>query len=160
MANDNADGTTSLLLAGIVHLQARAERRILIRVEQSTQLRRFASDRSRNLLFEPLQLDILELHDHPSVVDLQAEHPALQMVQKLFFEQSMGGRFEDRDFALDTYRQYCDDVIAEVPEDKRLVYEVSEGWAPLCQFLGHEVPAMPFPKKNTRLDFQTLNRLK
>jgi hypothetical protein len=28
------------------------------------------------------------------------------------------------------------------------VYEVSEGWGPLCEFLGVEVPDKPFPHLN------------
>ena len=34
-----------------------------------------------------------------------------------------------------------------------LVYEVAEGWAPLCGFLGLPVPDGPLPKVNSRDDF-------
>ena len=36
----------------------------------------------------------------------------------------------------------------KVPKDKLLVYNVSDGWEPLCQFLGKDVPDCPFPHKN------------
>ena len=34
------------------------------------------------------------------------------------------------------------------PKEKLLVYHVSEGWEPLCKFLGKEIPDKPFPHKN------------
>ncbi|KZO97746.1 hypothetical protein CALVIDRAFT_461360, partial [Calocera viscosa TUFC12733] len=35
-----------------------------------------------------------------------------------------------------------------VPEDQLLVFNVKEGWEPLCKFLNVPVPDMPFPKTN------------
>ena len=35
-----------------------------------------------------------------------------------------------------------------VPADKLLVYNVNQGWKPLCDFLGCEVPTVPFPHEN------------
>jgi len=85
--------------------------------------------------------------------------PALQMIRRLFLDKCMHGRFEDRDFAVSTYRQYCDNVIDEVPGDRLLVYEASEGWSPLCSFLGYDVPNEPFPRKNTRDEFRDRSQL-
>ena len=36
------------------------------------------------------------------------------------------------------------------PSDKLLVYNVKEGWEPLCNFLGVDIPLKPFPHKNVR----------
>ena len=85
--------------------------------------------------------------------------PALQMIRRLFLGKNMAGRFEDRDFAVATYRRYCENVIDEVPSDRLLVYEVSQGWEPLCGFLGYDVPQEPFPKKNTREEFRAGSQL-
>lgn len=41
-----------------------------------------------------------------------------------------------------------------VPEDKLLVFEAREGWAPLCAFLGKEVPEGPYPKLHDTRDFR------
>ena len=35
-----------------------------------------------------------------------------------------------------------------VPEKQLLVFNVKDGWAPLCQFLGLPIPDAPFPKVN------------
>jgi Sulfotransferase domain len=85
--------------------------------------------------------------------------PALRMARRLFLEQHMHGRFEDRDFAVATYTKCCNDVIKEIPEERLLVYEAAEGWEPLCRFLGYDVPSEPFPRKNTRDAFLKRNRM-
>jgi len=47
-------------------------------------------------------------------------------------------------------------VKAAIPKDRLFVFEVSQGWAPLCAFLGVPVPATPFPKTNNREEFWEL----
>ena len=43
-----------------------------------------------------------------------------------------------------------------VPEEKLLVFQAREGWQPLCQFLGQEVPASsPFPRLNNANQFRS-----
>lgn len=44
-------------------------------------------------------------------------------------------------------------VKAAVPGRQLLVYEVKDGWTPLCAFLGVPVPADPFPRTNDRGEF-------
>lgn len=39
-------------------------------------------------------------------------------------------------------------VKAYVPQDRLLVYKVSDGWGPLCAFLGVPVPSSTFPYEN------------
>uniref|UniRef100_H2ZG74 Sulfotransferase n=1 Tax=Ciona savignyi TaxID=51511 RepID=H2ZG74_CIOSA len=46
------------------------------------------------------------------------------------------------------YRRHNLHVIQNAPKDKLLIYNVKEGWKPLCEFLGVEVPDVPFPRKN------------
>jgi hypothetical protein len=40
-----------------------------------------------------------------------------------------------------------------IPAHQLLVYEVSEGWGPLCEFLRVPVPEEPFPRTNDRGEF-------
>lgn len=47
-------------------------------------------------------------------------------------------------------------VRAAIAPDRLLVYEVAQGWAPLCAFLGLEVPDMPFPHLNSTDDFREM----
>ena len=45
-----------------------------------------------------------------------------------------------------------------LPKKRLLEFDVKEGWGPLCEFLGEEVPGEPFPSGNTVKDFQKLVR--
>ncbi|XP_078361376.1 uncharacterized protein LOC144645701 [Oculina patagonica] len=46
------------------------------------------------------------------------------------------------------YRIHNHRVKSIVPADKLLVYNVKQGWKPLCDFLGCDVPTVPFPHEN------------
>ena len=35
-----------------------------------------------------------------------------------------------------------------IPRSQLLVYDVRDGWAPLCEFLKVEIPNEPFPREN------------
>lgn len=68
-------------------------------------------------------------------------------------EPTFGRRYGDRDVALAAYRRRADEVRETVPADRLLVFDVAEGWEPLCAFLGVSVPDRPFPHHNLRADF-------
>ncbi len=43
-----------------------------------------------------------------------------------------------------------------IPAQQLLIYQVQDGWEPLCEFLGLPVPADPFPRTNDRSEFWEL----
>ena len=47
-------------------------------------------------------------------------------------------------------------VKAAIPAEQLLVYQVKDGWGPLCEFLGVPAPAEPFPRSNDRGEFWDL----
>jgi hypothetical protein len=63
------------------------------------------------------------------------------------------GRFADRAFAIRAFLAHNAAVARDVPERRLLVYDVSDGWRPLCDFLGVAPPDEPFPHLNDREDF-------
>ena len=65
-----------------------------------------------------------------------------------------GDRIHDRAFMTDYFRRHTEAVIAEVPAERLLVFEVGEGWDRLCPFLGVPVPAEPYPSENSTQAFQ------
>ncbi len=85
--------------------------------------------------------------------------PAIRMIHRLLLDQFMNGRFEDEAYAINRYRAYCEEVMRDVPEEKLLVYRVTDGWQPLCQFLGCDVPDLPFPARNTTAEFRARAKL-
>ena len=77
---------------------------------------------------------------------------------KVFFDQLYawyGGDMHDRGFMTNFFRRHTEAVIAGVPKDRLLVFNVAEGWAPLCAFLGVPVPDTPYPRENSTQEFQT-----
>ena len=50
------------------------------------------------------------------------------------------------------YRIHNHRVKSIVPADKLLVYNVKEGWKPLCDFLECEVPTIAFPHENIKAE--------
>lgn len=50
--------------------------------------------------------------------------------------------------------RWNDEVKAAVPADRLLVWDPGEGWEPLCEFLGVEVPAEPLPRLNDTSSFR------
>ncbi len=71
------------------------------------------------------------------------------MIDKLVWEQSFDGNFDDRQHAIEMFEQHNEEVKKHVPAERLLVYEIREGWEPLCEFLGVEVPKYkPFPRLN------------
>nr|CAB3262676.1 uncharacterized protein LOC100181738 [Phallusia mammillata] len=46
------------------------------------------------------------------------------------------------------YRKHNCYVLHTVPEDKRLVHISKEGWEPICKYLDHDVPKIPYPHQN------------
>jgi hypothetical protein len=66
-----------------------------------------------------------------------------------------GGRLNDRDFMVEYFTRHTAEVIATIPKHRLLVFEAEQGWAPLCQFLGVQTPETPFPKENSRAQFQS-----
>ena len=77
-----------------------------------------------------------------------------RMAHAVVWDGTFKGRFADRDFAIEVYERHNEAVRREVPADRLLEFEVKQGWAPLCDFLGVPVPETGFPRLN---DTQTFN---
>jgi len=65
-----------------------------------------------------------------------------------------GDHIHDRAYMTDYFRRHTEAVKAAIPPERLLVYEVSQGWEPLCAFLGVPVPDAPFPSMNSREEFK------
>ncbi len=80
------------------------------------------------------------------------------MAHKVIEQRAFGGGIWDREHAISVYEHHNEEVERGVPADRLLVYEVKEGWEPLCRFLGAKIPAEPFPRVNDREYFAGLMR--
>ena len=87
----------------------------------------------------------------------EAPAPAvMQMINGLIWNGTFKGRFTDKEFALEVFRRHNEDVKSKVPADRLLVYEIKQGWGPLCDFLGVEVPDEPMPHLNDTDSFRNM----
>lgn len=67
---------------------------------------------------------------------------------------SFGGRMHDREHLIAAYERHNAEVRRSVAPQRLLVYDVCEGWGPLCRFLSVPVLEEPFPCANTTDDFR------
>lgn len=88
----------------------------------------------------------------------ESEDPAdrawADMAFELIWDGTFHGRIEDREHAIDVYLAHNEYVKSHAPADRLLVFEASQGWEPLCAFLGTPVPDEPYPRVNTTEEFQ------
>jgi hypothetical protein len=83
----------------------------------------------------------------------------LDMIDQLLWESR--GTFaschsEPREL-IEAMERHNEEVIGTVPPERLLVFNVEEGWDPLCEFLEVPVPFQPFPRTNDSREF--LNRI-
>ncbi len=75
------------------------------------------------------------------------------LARKVIWEGIFEGRFLERDFALEVFQSWNEEVQKEIPDGRLLVYQVGEGWTRLCDFLGLPIPDCEFPHNNSREEF-------
>jgi len=78
----------------------------------------------------------------------------LPSLESEFREETTGGNpldFLDRETLKDNYIEYINEVQHSIPSDRLLVFNVKQGWEPLCQYLNKSIPeGIPFPHVHTR----------
>ena len=84
----------------------------------------------------------------------QMNHVVVSTVWQRVFD----GRFEDAAHAKQVFVDYEAEVQRTVPADRLLVFNVAEGWEPLCAFLDCDVPDRPFPHLNDAASFPARHR--
>jgi hypothetical protein len=96
-----------------------------------------------------------------------APHPAdpvmaqmRQIVHDVVWDGEFDGRFNDAEHAIEVFNEHNEAVRREIPADRLLVFEVGQGWEPLCRFLGVSVPDEPFPHSNDRRSFTEKRQLR
>ncbi len=81
---------------------------------------------------------------------------AALMAADLVWNQTFEGRFEDREHAIEVFERWNATVEKRVSAERLLVYEVKEGWGPLCEFLGVEAPDESFPRLNAAAEMRRM----
>lgn len=67
-------------------------------------------------------------------------------------QQDLGGDLS-KDEVIAAFERHNEAVRRTIPADRLLEFRSSDGWEPLCAFLGVPVPGEPFPRTNARENF-------
>lgn len=98
--------------------------------------------------FKSTQVTIFSRHI-PDDTDDPWGRMVLKVVADLFER-----RMTDKQKLIEVYNRHNAAVQRTIAPERLLVYEVAQGWEPLCAFLGAEVPDEDMPRANTTEEFQ------
>lgn len=85
--------------------------------------------------------------------DMRQVAPVFQFNDKVIWGKQFQNKFEDKTFAIETYLAHNERVKSIIPKDRLLVFNVKEGWTPLCTFLKEPIPKTDFPRTHQRKKF-------
>ena len=79
-----------------------------------------------------------------------------RMTNTMIWNGLFGGRFSDKEYATEVFRNHNQEVVRNIDPGNLLVYDVKQGWKPLCAFMGVDVPPEDFPHVN---DTESMRKL-
>ena len=118
---------------------------------------------TRNTVYELSRISRMSPFSRPTFWLLGLFVPAVgeisRMNNRLIWADTFDGRFEDKAHAKAVFERHNAEVQRKVPPDRLLVYEVKQGWGPLCDFLDAGVPDKPFPRLNDSAEMRARVRM-
>ncbi len=80
--------------------------------------------------------------------------PAVAELLDRVWVEHFGGwqRVFDRDRTINAYRRHVEGVRRDAPDDRLIEWRVADGWSPLCEHLGVEIPDQTVPHLNGRTE--------
>ncbi len=85
---------------------------------------------------------------------------APELINEMIAKQTFGSSHDDKSAALQAFEKRDADVRSYPAQERILIFDVTEGWKPLCAFLSVPIPNEPFPHSNSREDFWALIKSK
>ena len=86
---------------------------------------------------------------------LRPMRQGFRLTDEVIWNGTFADRFTDREHALRVFSEHSREVQETVPQQRLLVFDVKQGWQPLCAFLDVPVPdGEPFPHVNDMESFQ------
>lgn len=84
--------------------------------------------------------------------DRQMSDTHSRLLQRLM-EDTFQSRYDEQ-HAIAAYERHNAEVKRAISPERLLIFDVAQGWEPLCQFLDAPVPKTAFPHMNTTAEFQ------
>jgi hypothetical protein len=81
--------------------------------------------------------------------------PWMNSVRRLLRER-FSDRFDDPTAMMDALERHNAAVRTAIPAGRLLEWQPGDGWEPICERLGLDVPAEPFPLTNTTVEFREM----
>ena len=101
----------------------------------------------------PFSWRILKMAVHlPFSKEARSRIPVLLYNNKLS-KWEFGNNLKNKDKVIEKFNQHTEEVIRKIPMENLLVFNVKDGWEPLCNFLNVPVPSNQFPNTNSREEF-------
>jgi hypothetical protein len=69
------------------------------------------------------------------------------------WQKTFKGQFHNKKYAIEVFTNHIEEIKSKVPADRLLVFNIKDGWEPLCHFLKVPVPDTPFPRVNDSTSF-------
>lgn len=79
-----------------------------------------------------------------------------QVIGTVIWERDFQGRFDDVDWMRRMYEQRIETIRATIPPERLIDFDLrqSPGWTPICEALGLDEPAEPFPHVHDTNEFR------
>jgi hypothetical protein len=90
--------------------------------------------------------------------DTNREMPAPELwgvIEKLIWQGDFQGRFDDKEWVRQMYYDRIEEIKNTVPAERLTVWELGDGWGPICEMLGVEEPDTPFPHLHDTNEFRS-----
>ena len=81
--------------------------------------------------------------------------PGFQEMVAAVIGKKFSGDLTSKDHCIAVFNAHNAKVRETIPADRLLVFEASQGWEPLCAFLGVPVPDAPYPSVNSSEEFRS-----
>jgi hypothetical protein len=93
----------------------------------------------------------------PEDADREGPSPELWgVIEKLIWQGDFQGRFPEKEWVRQMYHDRIETIKRTVAPDRLILWELGrDGWEPLAEALGVEVPDKPFPHTHDTNDFRT-----
>lgn len=85
--------------------------------------------------------------------NLRSIFKCIKFMRSIYIYGQFDNNFNDKQHAKKVFNKHIEEVIAYVPKQQLLVYDVAQGWEPLCAFLEQPMPTQEFPHLNKKEHF-------
>jgi len=107
---------------------------------------------ARKPIIDRLKLFIRKLFNK----NLRAIFKCIKFMRRVYLKDQFNNNFSSKAHAKNIFFKHIEEVITYVPKKQLLVYDVSEGWEPLCHFLEIPIPNQAFPHLNKKEHFHEM----